>query len=209
MPFNSTMSEKAQTIHTNVFIPIMQAIITGLLFALVAVSTWAAWQNVTGWRLFWLALFGSAFLAWLVILGRLFVWGDALHGIQPKPESVTAFQTETSMLHISIDWDNGRQGVFDDIQITDDQFIQWACEVAQGKSLGENHHTGSAGIFSKGQYHQMIDRLSFMGFVRQKSKAITSGYVLTGKGRAVCDELLKRYGSAPNIPPTDQVYLPG
>jgi hypothetical protein len=141
--------------------------------------------------------------AWLLGLSW---WRERVEGLKPEPELV--YPAESTQLQLSIDWDEGRAGIFDDLNVTDEMFIQWACEVAQGKSLGENHHTGSAGAFSKGAYHQFVDRLEFHGFVRQKSKARTAGLMLTGKGRAVCREVLRHYGAHDGTSPTRQRYLP-
>lgn len=145
------------------------------------------------------------------LLHGLAWWRGRVQSIIGEMQAAPAivYPAETSQLKLSIDWDEGRAGLFDDLNISDDQFITWACGVASGRSLGENHWTGAANPFSKGQYHAFIDRLSFHSVVRQKGKARTSGFELTGKGRAITSEVLRRYGPETRNPyPALQSYNP-
>lgn len=143
------------------------------------------------------------------LLHGLTWWRERVTGILREAETTTmqVYPAEIPQVKISIDWDEGRSGLFDDLMITDDLFIEWCCGVAAGKSIGENHWTGSANPFSKGQYHNFIDRLeSPLGIIRRAGKGKSSGYTLTGKGRAVTGEILRRYGTPS---PALQSYHPG
>jgi len=197
------MSEKhLATIESAVFVPLLQAGVTGSVAAVIGGSLAAmsggqffTWAAVVGGVVFLLAWWGS--VSW---------WRSA---INPQPEQAPAvYQAEATRLKLSIDWDEGRAGLFDELRISDELFITWACGVGSGKSLGENHWTGAVNPFSKGQYHNFIDRLIFLGIVRPAGKGRSSGYELTGKGRAVCGAILARYGRD-TIPPANQSYLSG
>ena len=197
------MSDRPTSFVSAVVIPSMQALICGVLFALAGVAVYHAWGVRTGWALFWAGLSGVAFIAWLMVLKRWLSWSDALAGIMPAPVQAVTYPTETR-LHLAIDWDQGRGGLFEELDIDDATFIAWACDVARGKSLGENWHTGRHGRFSKGTYHQFLGRLEFQGVIRKRGRAINSGFELTGKGRAITDEVLSRYGSPS---PASMAYL--
>jgi hypothetical protein len=191
-----------------VLLPVAWAAVTGLIGFVLCLSI-AAWQGAKNA----LAIGGMAGalvfgFAWLYALSW---WRGVVERIVNPEGTITpaaAYPLEAPELHISIDWDEGRAGIFDDLNVSDQMFIDWACEVAKGKSLGENHHTGAANAFSKGQYHAMLDRLEYHGFIRIKGKARTSGYMLTRKGEAVCNELLRRYGSLQAHYPSERRYLP-
>jgi len=197
------MSERPTNFTEAVLVPGAQALICGVLFALAGVAVYHAWGVRTGWALFWAGLSGVAFIAWLMVLKRWLSWSDAAVGIMPAPVQAVTYPTETR-LHLAIDWDQGRGGLFEELDIDDATFIAWACDVARGKSLGENHWTGKHNPFSKGQYHRFLDRLIFQGVVRRAGRTKNLGHELTGKGRAITDEVLSRYGSPS---PASMAYL--
>jgi hypothetical protein len=190
-----------------ILLPVAWAGVSGLAGGAIAASL--AVVNHSDSPLAWGGLAaGATFTAgWLYGLSW---WSGLVREILGAHEAslAPAYQAETTTLKLSIDWDEGRAGAFDDLHIDDAAFIQWACEVAKGKSLGENHWTGRANPFSKGEYHAMIDRLEYLGFVRLKGKGRTGGYELTGKGRAVCRGIVLKYaGDLPSPYPAGQRYL--
>ena len=107
-------------------------------------------------------------------------------------------------LKVSIDWNDGHAGLFSEMGIERDQFIAWCIGAAGGRSLGENHWTGLRGPFSKGEYHQFRDELIQRGLIAQRGKYHSSGFQLTGKGRAVCAEVVRRFGGNGNYSPTQE-----
>src|SRR3990167_1860369 len=160
------------------------AAITGLILGIVAwVILWLV--GVPGAFLWGAATWaGSTGLAWLWLVGKAIRMLEALAGVEPAPIQAVTYPTETR-LHLAIDWDQGRGGLFEELDIDDATFIAWACDVARGKSLGEDWPTGRHGRFSKGTYHQFLGRLEFQGVIRKRGRAINSGFELTGKGRAI------------------------
>jgi len=180
----------------NPLILVPVAIVTGLFLGVLAgtVAALLAWAKPWLWALSVFAIGGA--VAWLLLL---YWWQrviEAQNGMT-SPEPAVTYRNE---LRLSVDWDEGRGGLFDDLSVDDATFIAWGCSVARGTSLGENHWTGQHNPFSKGQYHKFLDRLEFQGIVRRAGRSANSPYELTGKGRAIVDELLRRYGGNGNSP---------
>jgi hypothetical protein len=172
-------------------VPFAQAAVSGLLGAFALVSAWMTWQQLTSWRLFWLILGGFTFFSWLWILRRWQAWIDADHGVQAVPDAV---ENPARTYQLNVTWEGGSAGDYMDLGGVDfERFAQWCAGVADGRSLGENHWTGSRGIFSKGEYHIMRDQLEKFGIVRANGRHHASGYSLTSKGRAVTREIARRY----------------
>jgi hypothetical protein len=167
-----------------------------LTVAVLAIATVAKWSHPWAIAAFSFAVIGA--VSWVILLGWWRRIVEGIHGLDNAPMEIYPVETKLSL---SVDWDEGRAGLFDDLDISDALFIEWACGVARGKSLGENHWTGAHNPFSKGQYHAFLDRMVFHGIIRQKGKARTTGYTLTGKGRAITSEVLRRYGDQGNHSP--------
>lgn len=202
MKYSSSDLKALTTIEAAVLVPALQAGAFGLIVAVIGGTVaWITGSNALRWALL------SGGVAGLAAFGTgIAVWRDAIYRAN-QAANAPVYQVETPRLKLSIDWDEGRAGLFDELNISDQLFITWACGVAGGKSLGENHWTGAANPFSKGQYHSLIDRLIFLGMVRKAGKGKSSGYELTSKGRAVCNALLLRYGDTTH--PSDTKYLTG
>lgn len=184
------MSEKS-TIIGGLLLPAGQAIVSGILFAALAVSCWKVSQGVTAWRLFGAALAVGCFIAWLSALRKINAWGDADHGIVPlEPETVYPVDT----VQLNIVWADGGAGEFTRLGVDLERFAKWCAGISQGRPLGENHWTGANGLFSKGEYHVMRDELEVRGLIRMRGRHSTGGYELTSKGRAVVCELARQYG---------------
>ena len=177
------------TLEAGVLIPGLQAGITGALVGVIGGTlAWIGGGDALKW-----SLLSGAISGLLALWAGFSAWRSAIYQANQQPEPVKVYPVEAARLSLSIDWDEGRAGIFEELQISDEMFITWGKGVASGRSLGENHWTGAKNPFSKGQYHAMLDRLIFLGMVRQAGKGRTSGFELTGKGRAVCNAILARY----------------
>ena len=201
MKYSNSDIRALTTLEAGVLIPGLQAGIIGLMIGIVG-GTIAMLAGGDLWK--W-GLLSGAISSLLAFWAGVSAWRDAIYSTT-QPEPVQVYQSQAE-LKLSIDWDEGRAGLFDELGITDAQFIAWACGAARGQSLGENHWTGSRNPFSKGQYHAMLDRLLFHNVIKKAGKARNSGYTLSSKGRAVCSAILGRYGDLPS--PVRQNYLPG
>jgi hypothetical protein len=186
----------------HVLIVFLVAVLTGLI---LGVSAWvlASLLDIERPWLYGAGVFVVATSStWLLLI---------VPKTQPVSVSKKVYPIETpepSPLKVSIDWNDGRSGVFARMGITRDQFISWCIGVDRGRSLGENHWTGRGAVFSKGEYHQMRDELEDRGILRLKHRHHSGGYELTQKGRAVCAEVARQFGENGSTPPNTR-YLPG
>jgi hypothetical protein len=197
------MSDKTQSLISGVIIPALQAIITGVMFALFAVAGWALYNQVTGWRVFFCALAGGAFIAWIGAVGRWRSWVDAVLGVAKPDRS----DDNRYRLNLNLLYNDGQAGDFLDLPCDYQRLEAWCAGVAGGKSLGENHWTGAHAPFSKGEYHKLLDELVKRGLVRLRGRHYSSGYELTGKGSALAAELARRYNA--RLSPSERRYQPG
>lgn len=185
-----------------VVVPLFQAALTGFLASVAAgtVAILAHWQDPLTTACLVLAVVTLA--AWLIFRA------EAVDRLHPRPvvkaEPVQVYQSVTHTLALS--WNDGHTGEWLGLQDWE-KFRDWAIGVSSGQSLGESHWTGRTAPFSKGEYHQMIDRLLERGIIRMRGKYHAQGYELTGKGRAVTGEITRRYGNLPS--PTNHRYLAG
>ncbi len=197
MPLHNNDLRHLANYENALLIPAAQAIAVGLSTGLTLTFLGTAWGWSDAMEIGGAAACLTVTGAFLHFRGEWSKRMNSLAGIQPVEviQHATTYPQETvSIVKLSIDWDEGRAGLFDDIRIDDETFIAWACGAAQGKSLGENWWTGSHGLFSKGQYHHFISKMIHLGMIRQRGRTYNQGYELTGKGRAVMAEIDRRYG---------------
>lgn len=181
------------------------AVLTGVFLGILAGAAAALGDIPQPWTVGLMAASLSAALAWLYLISWWRSVIEGMHGIE-RTQNLQTVSTETAMLSLSIDWDDGHAGLWADLETERDKFICWAIGVANGKSLGENHWTGAAGIFSKSEYHAMRDGLEYYGLIRPAGKHHSQGYALSGKGRAICSEIARRYSAAQSFSPTHPNY---
>jgi len=197
------------TVESGVVVPGLQAVVTGLLCGLLACILAGLFHWGSPWS--WGGVVGAVavLLAWLVFRAEVVERQPGTHRESNNDVIFTPRRrvyAGESALKLSIDWDSGRSGLFDDLQVSDEMFIAWGCAVASGRSLAEANWTGAAGIFTRSAYHAFLGRMIYHGMVRSRSKAHNQGYMLSAKGEAVTDEILRRYGGTP--PPSPVVCLP-
>jgi len=180
------MSDKAQnTLTQAVLIPLAQAAITGGLFAALVVAGWELYSEATPMRIFWGALALGAFTTWLGAIGKWRAWIDALLGIKQSEID------EPYELRVALSYNDGQAGDFLGLPVDYKRFEQWCAGVAAGGSLGENYWTGNSNLFVKGEYHLLRAELEKRGLVQQRGRHHSSGFELTGKGRALANELAR------------------
>lgn len=109
-------------------------------------------------------------------------------------------------LQIALKYNDGKAGDFIGLPVDYERFEAWCAGVDNGRSLGENHWTGTKGIFSKGEYHVLIDTLKVRGIIRLRGRHYSSGYEVTKKGDALIKELARRYNA--RLSPADRLYNP-
>jgi hypothetical protein len=170
---------------------VSKAITTGALLAGVSWWLYAVIDGPTKLNVIGLIFFAGTLIAWLA-----FLIGPRL---QTKRHALTTVQPEIppEKLHLSIFWNDGHSGIFRKIGVSEDQVIDWCLGAHLGKSLGEVHWCGNGNVFSKPKYLKFRDLLISDGFIRQKGEFHTSGYELTGKGKALCREVYRRAAPTP------------
>lgn len=177
-------------IQDKVIIPLLKSAITAVLVALFATSWFI---GSIPWKLFFAVLSGICLASWLaLIIPKPMLDRQTLGKVYPMESQ------DPKPLKVSIDWNDGQAGLFAEMGIERDQFIAWCIGASQGRSLGENHWCGSKGVFSKAEYHAFRDELINRGIIKAKGRHHAQGFQLTGKGRAVCAEVARRFGDLPS-----------
>lgn len=196
------MSDKAQGVVPGVLVPFAQSAITGLLLAAAALSVWQFYQVRDALRLFLAVLACGTLVAWMGALGKWRGWIDAAFGrTQPEPTE------KPYQLQVALTYNEGQAGDYLVLPVDYQRFEQWAAGIDSGASLGENHWCGSRAIFSKGEYHRLLDELQRRGLVRRAGRHHSSGYCLTSKGQALINELARRHRA--RLSPIERRYHPG
>jgi hypothetical protein len=205
------MSNQQHTVQGGVAVPMLQSVVTGILFAFLVLTGYWLTLGFTAWRLFWFALAAGVFIAWLGALGKWRTWIDAVVGIDHQQQPTPVYQLETVQTYrLDIRWNDGQAGDWLDGFGTDwPKLRDWFVAVYLGRSLGESHWCGARAPFSKGEYHIMLDRLNEQGIIRARGKHHAQGYELTARGRAVARAFAERYHEMDANSPTSQRYLPG
>lgn len=167
---------------------LLQSLITGLLLASLAWSLYRFWINPHPFTGFIAVASIGAFVTWLKLSlpVRQVLRKAPLHSFE-----------SSSPLRLAFSWNGGESGSFSEIPIQRDQFIAWCVGAAAGRSIGENHWTGSTGIFSKAEYHHFRDELIARGFIRSQGKHHAQGFELTAKGLAMTREVSRRHRPIP------------
>lgn len=175
-------------------INLLQSLITGALIAFPAWALHRFYLQPAPFTGFLTILAISAAIAWLSLSRPRNP--DQTGPKTNTPKWLHAYTTapiqKKEKLHLAIDWNEGQAGNFADLDIEKGLFIAWCCGIDAGKSIGEDHWTGSGGAFSKSQYHKFRDELISRGFLRRRGRHHAQGFELTGKGAALCREVARR-----------------
>ncbi len=123
-------------IAEKILIPLLKAIISGVLLALFAAALFGTSQGVTLWRMFWLVLSGCILAPWLIL-------------ILPKEtfDRQRLIPKETTV-RIELASDNGRRLQLADLPVDHDTLTRFAQGVLDGASLTEAAWCGNGSLFS-------------------------------------------------------------
>jgi hypothetical protein len=193
-----TKTENNPSMETAVLIPLLQAIVTGTVLSVLTgfIVTMVGNERYIEWSI--IVFLVSISFGWFAYRAQ---WSGLPNDSLPNQE----YQVETQSVSLALTWDQGKQGEWID-GLDWIKFSTWAVAVFRGTSMGENHWTGSGNLFSKGEYHRMIDILQSKGIVRMKGKHYSSGYELTGKGRALCRGIESQYGAPTHNDMTNTIH---
>jgi hypothetical protein len=180
------MKTENETLETAVLIPLIQAVVTGTLLSVLTGITVTIFWNERSIEYALVVFAVSSVLGWFAYRA------DWSRKPMLEPELTQEFQNET--VSLALTWNDGQAG---EMLYGVDwvKFSTWAVAVVRGKSMGENHWTGTDAVFRKGEYHRMIDNLLEKGIIRRKGQHHSIGYELTGKGRALCNGIERQRGA--------------
>lgn len=193
------MSEKRQDLISGLILPMGQAILTGLLFALLAVSCWKLSRSVTGWTVFFTALSGAAFLAWLTIWRKWQSWGDSDHGLTPtQPEIV--YPTESIRVELHTGEPEYPSVEFLEVSLTREQIIK-ACKYLVKHDYQTSGLGGKSKPLSRSESDVLRDALIAREWAFWRNPGgHTRGWELAPAGRAVCRYIAGIDSSPPPAP---------
>jgi hypothetical protein len=156
-------------IKDKIVIPLLKAIITGVLFALLGA---AFFVGSIPWRVFWLVLVGVCLVSWLAV-------------IIPKPERLPALEPKETTVRLELASDNGRRLQFADLPVGYDTLVIFAQGVINGQSLTEAAWCGNGGIFTRAEFVSLRDALIARKLAAWNNPGCPArGWVLTRSGMA-------------------------
>jgi hypothetical protein len=186
--------QRPASVHADVLVPLVQALITGsLLSAVVAII----WHELSGFPMFriWVILtLATTSAAWILLLGetRRLLWGIERatgldlngDGIRGNPRRVLEVELKTgnNTLFVGSDW----------LEINDEALLRFASQVVRRGRLAEGEWAKDRATFPHGinQYRKFRARLNDAGLIRPVNATnLNSGYELTPAGRAVFGKL--------------------
>lgn len=173
------------TVESAVVVPALQATITGVLAACAVLSGCVVWRWPWGYA--GLAGVGVMFWAWLFFRSEVQRRLDVEAGVDTAQAQPVQLQAQpVQEYRLEIDYDSGKAGDWLSLGVPFEKFTQWACGVAEGRSLAESQWIGSRGIFSRGEYVHMLTELLNRGYIRRRSlNGHQLGYELCAKGKAL------------------------
>lgn len=179
------MEEKVLTVRSGVLIPLLQALVTGLVYGIgVSVVAWV--MNMMGfdqaeWWKIGLGAFLLAFArAWLYLLKE---WRKYIYG-EEQPDYPTVIEPQTVKLEISAN--DGRTMQFIDLPADTRQLIQLGQGITEGLSFTEAQWVGRGQPFTRTEFVRLRSELIKRGFLAWNSDLDPArGVRVTGKGRAV------------------------
>lgn len=188
--------QRPATIHSDVGVPFLQALITGsVISALVALILYELMDAPVfkTWAILTLAITS---IAWLILLGQtrsllygiervtgLDLNGDGKRGNPAKRTLEVQLETGASTLFIGSDW----------LEIDDECLLHFAVAVMGGRGLAEAVWGRDRAAFPRGinEYKAFRARLAKAGLIRQVNPNLpNSAYVLSPSGRAVFGRLV-------------------
>lgn len=177
-----------------VVVPAAQAVITGLLVAVV-LAVIAGWLEVAAWRVFLIAWAGVTLGAWLSYRSRS-VWAmERALGLDIHRESSATCPDppgEPVRLQVVIDREDVGQVDYVYFDLPLEKLRTLARALAAGRDLSEATWTGSNGLLSRGEFASFREQLHSRGLARWRNPdAHSQGTELTPAGRAVMRKIAK------------------
>lgn len=185
------MNKDTQGLIQAVIVPLLQAIITGLLLALAALAGWQAYHHPSAWTVFLggLALFTCC--AWLASLAKWRAWVDAILGIEAPKPAVDA-PRPGMMLTVHYQGEAGsHSGVYADLPCSYAQLVKVAELLERDPALTHARFAGPHRPLSRAEFEALRDAFIKNGWARWTGRAHTLGAVMTPAGRAVMRSLAR------------------
>ena len=154
---------------SNAIVPTLAGLLVSAPAGIAAmVLTWLAtdlvlwWVGVLTMAIVWFAI---AFWVLSTSLGLFKRWESYTGGRGGSESEASEKVIQTLRLEV-IDEQGHKMQFFGDLPISQDDFALWARGVLGGRSLAQSEWTGSAGIFSRPVYRELLDYLMRAGLVR-------------------------------------------
>ena len=179
------MAQNQQESFTGaVLVPTGQAVITGCFIGLAAGSiAWAVGANNPAA----LGLASGATVAALAWFGLRSSWErriESVLGVASQSAAAAAL-AYNQVIRVEVLSDGTRAGDFLDLPGGPDNLIKFACGLREGKPLTVATWTGSAGVYTRGQFEALRFELLKRGLVRWRNPHDPKGGAeLTARGRA-------------------------
>lgn len=184
--------QRPATVHSDVGVPCLQAVITGGVIA--SLVTLVLWELVEApilktWGILTLAVTS---MTWLVLLGetRKLLWGvERLTGLDLDGDGARGNPAKRT-IRVELQTSPGSTQYIrsDQLEIDDDRLIHFAAGVIRGRSLAEGEWGKDKATFPRGinEYRAFRIKLTEAGLIRQVNPHNTSSpYQLSPSGRAV------------------------
>lgn len=180
-----------------VLLPVLQALITGALFALAG---WGyAWLLKAGeaWRWGLGVGLGAAVLAWLAMLGRWLDLTAPLERLTRIDLNRDGYIGRPDTIRVEVTSEDRRQTTVAEIPYAS-KLPDFARGLLAGAPISERHWSGAGALFSQSEFRQVRDIFIARGWLRWSNpEAPQQGLELTPGGRAALRALANGV-----IPPT-------
>lgn len=180
------MSEKYLTVRSGVLIPLLQALVTGLVFgggvsAVGAVMNWFGFDRVVWWQLGLAAFFLATIRAWIALIDE---WRGFLY--PNRKQDPIYVETDPQTVRVEIAQNRGRNVQFMDLPADASQMIMLGQGIVEGLGFTEAQWTGKGQPFTRNQFVQLRGEMIKRGLVVWNSdRDPARGLRVTGKGMAV------------------------
>ena len=198
------MANQQESITSAVLVPAGQAIVTGCFIGLAAGSI--AWAVDAG-NPAALGMASGASVAALAWFGLRSSWERRLEsvlGVASQPAAPAAALAYNQVIKVEVLSEGGRAGDFLDLPGGSENLIKFACGLQDGRGLTVATWTGSAGVYTRGQFEALRHELLKRGLVRWRNPHDPKGGAeLTARGRAT----FRGIASLANQAPTEAAAL--
>jgi len=194
------------TISIAAIIPLIQALLTGLVMSILAFATALTFGKAKPWLwLLWGFLLPTAGM-WLISVKRWFKLTDWLPGLEKITKidlngdgqiGQRVLPVEPKQLTVTVRdiHDQGHLSVMRySLPVSEEQLRDFALGIGQGFSLAEANWIGPAHPFTRDEYRAFRGELIRRGWVELANhKSANQGFQMTRAGQAVMREIAKSY----------------